>query len=47
MNLEEKFKSNLDRLGIPEGESVLIAVSGGVDSVVLLNLCQKAGLKPM
>ncbi|MCZ4410277.1 tRNA lysidine(34) synthetase TilS [Cryomorphaceae bacterium 1068] len=47
MNLEEKFKANLDRLGIDEGESVLIALSGGVDSVVLLNLVKRAGLKPM
>ncbi len=47
MNLEEKFKANLDRLGIPRGESVLIAVSGGVDSIVLLNLAKRAGLKPM
>ncbi|HKL40756.1 MAG TPA: tRNA lysidine(34) synthetase TilS [Cryomorphaceae bacterium] len=47
MNLEENFKANLTRLGIPAGESVLIAVSGGVDSMVLLNLCKKTGLKPM
>lgn len=47
MNLEENFKANLTRLGIPAGESVLIAVSGGVDSIVLLNLCKKTGLKPM
>jgi tRNA(Ile)-lysidine synthase len=47
MNLEEKFKANLDRLGVPKGELVLIAVSGGVDSMVLLNLAKRAGLKPM
>ncbi|MGB6036960.1 MAG: tRNA lysidine(34) synthetase TilS [Cryomorphaceae bacterium] len=47
MNLKEKFKANLDRLGIPKGESVLIAVSGGVDSMVLLNLVKNVGLKPM
>ena len=46
MNLEENFKANLTRLGFPAAESVLIAVSGGVDSMVLLNLSQRAGLKP-
>ena len=43
MNLR-KFKNNLLRLGVAEGESVLVALSGGVDSMVLLHLCRAAGL---
>lgn len=47
MNLEEKFKVNLARLGVAEGATVLVALSGGVDSMVLLNLCRKVGINPM
>ncbi|MEM9053606.1 MAG: tRNA lysidine(34) synthetase TilS, partial [Bacteroidota bacterium] len=47
MNLKERFIANLDRLGIYEEEPVLLAVSGGVDSMVLLHLCIEAGLKPV
>jgi tRNA(Ile)-lysidine synthase len=44
MSLEKKFKANLKRLGINKKESVLLAVSGGVDSMVLLHLTHAAGL---
>jgi len=47
MNLKKKFKANLDRLGIEEGDSILLAVSGGVDSMVLLHLCLQVGLHPV
>ncbi|MCH2215260.1 MAG: tRNA lysidine(34) synthetase TilS [Flavobacteriales bacterium] len=47
MNLKERFIANLDRLRIYGEEPVLVAVSGGVDSMVLLHLCIEAGLKPV
>ena len=43
----QKFQKHLSE-NFPElmGKSVLLAISGGIDSCVLLNLCLRAGLKP-
>jgi tRNA(Ile)-lysidine synthase len=37
MEIEERIKQNLIRLGVKAGESVGVAVSGGMDSMTLLN----------
>lgn len=45
MALLQKFKAHLEDLGIQSGESVLLAVSGGLDSMVLLDLAIKSELQ--
>jgi tRNA(Ile)-lysidine synthase len=45
MDLLQRFKSELHNLGVTENQKVLIAVSGGLDSMVLLDLSRKSGLK--
>jgi tRNA(Ile)-lysidine synthase len=47
MKLPEKFKAELRSLEVPEGARVMVALSGGVDSVVLLHLCLQSGLTPV
>ena len=44
MDLSQKFKSELHSLGVEEDQKVLIAVSGGLDSMVLLDLARRTGL---
>jgi len=45
MNLLETFKKRIRSLNLPEaGKPILLAVSGGLDSVVMLHLCHKAGI---
>lgn len=46
MKLREQFKAEIERFEIPERAAVLVAVSGGVDSMALLHLCLSVGLKP-
>lgn len=44
MNLKEKFISNIKRHRLfQRGDKLLLAVSGGADSVVLCELCSQAG----
>ncbi len=38
--LKETFASRIEELGVQPGDSVLVALSGGVDSVTLLYLCK-------
>jgi len=45
MELLQSFKSELQNLGIKGGRKVLIAVSGGLDSMVLLDLSRRTGLE--
>ncbi len=45
MELLQRFKSELLSLGVEEDQKVLIAVSGGLDSMVLLDLSRRAGLE--
>lgn len=45
MDLLQRFKSELHNLGVEEDQKVLIAVSGGLDSMVLLDLSRRAGLE--
>ena len=42
--MRERFKENLARLGVREGDSLTIALSGGMDSVVLLALLSEQKL---
>jgi tRNA(Ile)-lysidine synthase len=43
-NLLSLFKDALNRMGLTPGDRLLVAVSGGMDSVVLTKLCLLAGL---
>lgn len=44
MELLQRFKSELHNLDVKEDHKVLIAVSGGLDSMVLLDLSRRTGL---
>jgi tRNA(Ile)-lysidine synthase len=45
MNLLEIFKKRISSLNLPvAGKPILLAVSGGLDSIVMLHLCHKAGI---
>ncbi len=43
MNLLRHFKDELKKLGVPDNAWLLIAVSGGVDSMVLFHLARSSG----
>ncbi|PKP22244.1 MAG: tRNA lysidine(34) synthetase TilS [Bacteroidetes bacterium HGW-Bacteroidetes-21] len=43
----EKFRKNIARLGIPENARMMVAVSGGIDSMLLLHLLVETGFKPI
>jgi len=45
MKLLQKFKTELTELGVNENDKVLVAASGGLDSMVLLDLSRRAGLE--
>ncbi len=44
MNLFQQFKIQIGRKNLPQNHLLLLAVSGGIDSVVLCELCNQAGL---
>lgn len=43
MNLSDAFQQNMDRLGVSHEARLLVAVSGGLDSICLLHLLKNAG----
>lgn len=45
MNLPDAFQQNMDRLEVPIGARLLVAVSGGLDSICVLHLLKNAGYK--
>ena len=47
MSLKKSFRTNLENLEIEPGERILIGVSGGLDSIVLLHLALDVELKPV
>lgn len=44
MELLQRFKQQLDQLGVDQKSKILLAVSGGLDSMVLLNLSRESGI---
>ena len=44
MDLLQRFKQQLDQLGVDQKSKILLAVSGGLDSMVLLNLSRESGI---
>lgn len=47
MDLQQKFTTAISNLGLPDGSRVLVAVSGGVDSMVLMHLIRQSNLDPI
>lgn len=45
--LLERFKKEAKKLGIIPGDSILTALSGGIDSVVMLHLLLRMGMNPV
>ncbi len=43
-NLTEEFQGSLKKLGVTKNDRLLLAVSGGLDSVVLATLCHLSGI---
>src|ERR1700693_689081 len=43
-NLLTEFKDSIHRLGITKNDRILVAVSGGMDSVVMAECCMMSGL---
>jgi tRNA(Ile)-lysidine synthase len=44
-NFEKKFEENLIHCGVKQGQTIVLGVSGGVDSVTMLNLFSRSKLK--